>query len=105
MSSQHWSEQTSLFDSTPSGSGTRVWLPGQGEVSPGGCWTADISEWPSGGDGFSRVSLSEILVRIGPDEPYWLSPKACQGILRMASRRGKALPKELRQALEASVQA
>jgi DNA (cytosine-5)-methyltransferase 1 len=58
---------------------------GQGELSHGGCWTADISEWPSGDDEFSRVSLSEILLRIGPDEPYWLSAKACAGILRRAS--------------------
>jgi len=46
------------------------------------------------------VSLSEILLRIGPDERYWLSPKACQGILRRAGRRGKALPEALQAALE-----
>jgi hypothetical protein len=101
MSSERWLEQTTLFDLTPAASGIQVWLPGQGEQWHGGCWTADISEWPSGGDEFSRVSLSEILLRIGPDEPYWLSAKACAGILRRASRRGKALPEALRQALEA----
>jgi hypothetical protein len=79
MSSERWLEQTTLFDLTPTASGIQVWLPGQGERSHGGCWTADTLEWPSGGDGFSRVSLSEILLRIGPDEPYWLSPKACAG--------------------------
>ena len=88
MSSERWLEQGSLFDSTPSGSGTSVWLPTQNELWHGGCWTADISEWPSGGDGFLRVSLSEILLRIGPDERYWLSPKALKGIQLRQSRIG-----------------
>ena len=33
-------------------------------------------------------------------EKYYLSPKACQGILRRARERGKELPEELRIALE-----
>ena len=33
-------------------------------------------------------------------EKYYLSPKACQGILRRASARGKELPEVLRKALE-----
>ena len=105
MWSPPWQEELSLFGSTETSGGIRVWLLDGVEPLRGACWIPDSSEWPSGGDGFLRVSLSEVLVRIGPDEPYWLSPKACQGILRRASRRGKALPKELRQALEASVQA
>ena len=43
--------------------------------------------------------LSQILV----DDPlpkYSLSAKACQGILNRASRKGKALPEVLREALE-----
>jgi hypothetical protein len=100
MSSERLLEEGSLFDLTPSESGTSVWLPTEGERVVAGAWTADTSEWPSGGDGFSRVSLSEILLRIGPDEPYWLSAKACAGILRRAGRRGKALPEALQQALE-----
>jgi hypothetical protein len=91
MSSERWLEQGSLFDLTPSGSGTSVWLPTQGELSHGESWTADTSEWPSGDDGFLRVSLSEILLRIGPDEPYWLSAKACAGILRRASPEGEGV--------------
>jgi len=84
-----WLEQTSLFDLEPD-DGIRVWLMEDVEPSPGACWIPDTSEWPSGGEEFLRVSLSEILLRIGPDERYWLSPKACQGILRRANRRGKA---------------
>lgn len=34
------------------------------------------------------------------DPKYWLSPKACRGILRRADRRGKELPPALRAALE-----
>jgi hypothetical protein len=33
---------------------------------------------------------------------YWLSAKACAGILRRASARGKDLPEALRVALEAA---
>lgn len=44
-------------------------------------------------------SLSQILQAGVPDK-YYLSPKACQGILRRASVRGKELPEVLRIALE-----
>ena len=44
-------------------------------------------------------SLSEILQANVP-EKYYLSPKACQGILRRASARGKELPEVLKVALE-----
>ena len=101
MWSPPWQEELSLFGSTETSGGIRVWLLDGVEPLRGACWIPDSSEWPSGGDGFSRVSLSEVLVKIGPDEPYWLSPKACAGILRRASRRGKELPEALRQALEA----
>ena len=44
-------------------------------------------------------TLSRILQAGVPDK-YYLSPKACQGILRRASVRGKELPEILRLALE-----
>jgi len=43
--------------------------------------------------------LSQIL-QAGVPERYYLSPKACLGILRRASVRGKELPEVLRIALE-----
>ena len=43
--------------------------------------------------------LSSILQADAP-EKYCLSPKACQGILRRAQKRGKELPEVLRIALE-----
>ncbi|OQB30093.1 MAG: hypothetical protein BWY07_02721 [Candidatus Hydrogenedentes bacterium ADurb.Bin170] len=44
-------------------------------------------------------TLSQILLAEVP-EKYYLSPKACLGILRRASVRGKELPEVLRKALE-----
>ena len=43
--------------------------------------------------------LSSILQEHVPDR-YSLSPKACQGILRRAEKRGKELPEVLKRALE-----
>jgi hypothetical protein len=43
-------------------------------------------------------TLSQIL-QVGVPEKYYLSPKACLGILRRASVRGKELPEVLRLAL------
>lgn len=45
------------------------------------------------------TKLSEILEE-DPDPTYRLSPRACQGILNRAARRGKELPPELKAALE-----
>jgi hypothetical protein len=55
------------------------------------------SEFRSGG---VESSLSEILEtgRIAPR--YFLSPRACAGILRRAAKRGKKLPDLLAAALE-----
>ena len=47
----------------------------------------------------AAVTLSEILQADAPDG-YCLSPRACRGILRRASARGKELPTILRMALE-----
>src|SRR5574344_503395 len=48
-------------------------------------------------------SLSQIL-QTGVPEKYYLSQKACLGILKRASNRGKVLPTVLKQALERQVQ-
>lgn len=67
-------------------------------ISPwrGGVSTLNTGVSPSDAKG---SSLSQIL----QDEPpikYYLSPKACMGILRRASERGKALPPKLERALK-----
>jgi hypothetical protein len=46
--------------------------------------------------------LWQILQADAP-EKYYLSARACEGILRRAERRGKALPPMLREALEEAV--
>lgn len=55
-----------------------------------------ISQWYPTKDSY----LSQILEN-NPDEKYYLSPRACQGILRRAEKRGKDLPPQLKEALEA----
>ena len=58
--------------------------------------TLSTSEWPSAG---AVCSLSDTL-ETGPLPPrYFLSAKACAGILRRAEKRGKDLPPALRSAL------
>jgi hypothetical protein len=67
-----------------------------------------MSEWtvtlvPSHSDG-GVSSLSDILEETGAvPQRFFLSPRACEGILRRAGKRGKALPAALGQALKAAV--
>ena len=58
--------------------------------------TRSIGECPSVA---VESTLSQILQTNAP-EKYYLSAKACAGILRRAERRGKELPEMLREALE-----
>lgn len=65
----------------------------------GAFWTPNIGESPSAA---VESSLSRILeVNVPPK--YYLSPKACEGILRRAERRGKKLPEALEMALMAHI--
>lgn len=47
----------------------------------------------------AESTLSQILEGNAP-EKYYLSARACEGILKRAERRGKELPPMLREALE-----
>ena len=81
--------QTSLFGETPVVSWETV------SPSPGESWMRNTGECPS----VAVVSsLSSILEENAP-EKYYLSAKACGGILNRAERRGKALPPLLWEAL------
>ena len=80
------------------------WLSETTDLSSGECLTLNSSEWnhipgrsPSDG---AVCSLSSILERGQIDPRYFLSQKACAGILRRAEKRGKALPQQLHQALQ-----
>jgi hypothetical protein len=61
--------------------------------------TRSIGESPSDA---VESTLSQILQANAP-EKYYLSAKACAGILRRAERRGKELPEMLKAALEETV--
>ena len=69
--------------------------------SPGECLTRNTGEYPREEN---ASSLSQILIANVP-EKYYLSPRACQGILLRASKRGKELPPLLKAALERQAQA
>ena len=63
---------------------------------PGVSMTLNFGEFPSEE---RESTLSQILEANAP-EKYFLSPKACAGILRRAEKRGKELPQMLKEALE-----
>lgn len=67
-------------------------------ISPyaGGAWTLNTGVSPRDARG---SSLSQIL-EADPSTKYYLTPRACLGILRRAFERGKALPKKLERALK-----
>ena len=58
--------------------------------------TLNISEWPSAA---AVCSLSDTLETGDVPQRFYLSAKACQGILRRAENRGKKLPSALHAAL------
>ena len=75
-----------------------------GIMRHGECLTLNMCEWtatlaPSHTDG-TVSSLSDILVTGDIPRKYYLSPKACAGILRRADNRVKAIPSQLRDALQ-----
>lgn len=99
------------FSKKPAGSQTAPYLcldlrPGGGNLlGPywdqdslllGESWTLNTGESPREE---KESSLSQILEEC-PHPKYYLSRKACLGILRRAKERGKDLPQQLREALE-----
>jgi hypothetical protein len=71
----------------------------------GECLTLSLCEW-TGLNGLSLrgegvCSLSDILVTGAVPQRYFLSAKACRGILRRAVKRAKRLPVLLMRALTA----
>lgn len=61
----------------------------------GGSWTLNIGECPRE----ENVSLLSWILQANAPEKYYLSAKACRGILTRASRRGKKLQELLETAL------
>ena len=74
------------------------WLEAEDVTSPGECLTPNIGECPSVE---KESSLSQILIPRGVVHPkYYLTPRACRGILRRAAAHNKNLPLRLKAALE-----
>jgi hypothetical protein len=65
--------------------------------SPTECLTLSTSEWPKDA---AVCSLSDILETGDLPPRFFLSAKACSGILRRAEKRGRQLPPLLQMALE-----
>ena len=63
----------------------------------GGSWTLNTGVSPREG----RVSSLSAILEGSPPKKYYLSRKACLGILRRARERGKPLPPQLEMALKA----
>ena len=61
-----------------------------------GCLTLSISEFPNDAD---VCLLSDVLETGNLPQKFYLSPTACQGIIRRAEKRGKELPPILKEAL------
>jgi hypothetical protein len=59
--------------------------------------TPNFSAWPNDAD---VCSLSQVLETGLIPQRFFLSEKACAGILRRAEKRGKRLPEQLQRALE-----
>jgi hypothetical protein len=66
------------------------------EQSRGESSTPNISEWPNDA---VVCSLSQVLEQTSIPQRFFLSSKACAGILRRAEKRGKKLPEQLQAAL------
>lgn len=78
--------------------GGAEWSEFRSVTSRGERLTLNIGEFPSAA---VESSLSQILQNpTDVPQKYFLSKKACQGILRRAAKRGKELPEVLRIALE-----
>ena len=69
-----------------------------GMGGPTESWTLSISDWPNDA---SVCSLSQVLEAGNVPRRFYLTPRACAGILRRAEKRGKQLPPSLQAALSA----
>jgi DNA (cytosine-5)-methyltransferase 1 len=93
-----WNNQTLQFLDLRVGGADGEKLEQSSETD--GAWLGDnltlnIGEFPNA----ERESLLSWILEDNVPQKYYLSARACQGILTRASRRGKPLPEVLRQAL------
>lgn len=94
----HWSHQGPPTSKGGALGRTLVVCMDPSEQSHGGPWTPNISDWPNDA---AVCSLSQVLETGSIPQRFFLSGKACAGILRRAAKRGKTLPEPLQVALKA----
>ena len=70
------------------------------EAVRGDCLTLNTSEAPNH---VHESTLWQVLVKDSIPEKYYLSSRACEGIINRAERKGKPLPPLLRLALETTI--
>ncbi len=92
-------ERTFPLKYRTAGGQAQVSLPAPKGVSHGAHSTLNFSECPNVA---KESSLSQVLVTGSIPQKYFLSARACAGILARAQKRGKILPHSLRAALERS---
>lgn len=100
--------RTSQEPSTPtkaltSESSSTKWLSQGLWLSNGQSWMRSTSESPNDEDASSCVLSSILAPQSEVPSRYYLSARACAGILRRAVRRNKTLPPRLKAALQAVV--
>ena len=88
-----------LAEDGTSGHSSGRWM-NAGITSRGECLMLDFSECPSDA---VESSLSDILETGAIPQRYFLSAKACEGLLRRAENRGKAMPVWMEVSLRAVV--
>ena len=92
-------ESSAQIEELISGQSSLRW-PTQGSLTSNGVlWIRNSPESPNAG---VESSLLDVLQPV-TDDRYLLSVKACAGIIRRASRRGRTLPPPLMEALQAVV--
>lgn len=69
-----------------------------------GAWLTEYSMLNGGYHSVGRESTLSQVLEMNAPEKYWLSSRACEGILRRASKRGKQLPEMLQTALEQQIE-
>ncbi len=78
---------------------TPEWCEATSATLDGEHQTHNFGECPS----VARESFLSQILEVDVPQKYYLSPKACVGILRRAENRGKELPEALKAALQAQI--
>jgi hypothetical protein len=98
---EHLPEKAASYNRQGAGGRTLVVCLDPKEQSRGGYSMPNISEWPNDA---AVCLLSQVLETGLIPQKFFLSAKACAGILRRAEKRGRQLPPLLQAALERVVQ-